>query len=194
MKLYGIHPVMERIRSNPRSIRALFIEAGHSQSGMLRAKAAKAGVPVSVVPQTKIQKIARSLNHQGIVADVNDFVYAALDGLIDAAVRDKTVVVFLDGMNDPQNLGGIVRSLACLGRFCVVLSTHDCVAITETVMRGASGGENYVPVARVANISQAIVTAKDRGLWVAGSSVCGGKSLAQTQFVFPVGIVFGSPK
>ena len=98
------------------------------------------------VPKSKIQKIGRNTNTQGIVVDVEDYEYVPYDELLEAALNKNQCPLFLDGLNDPQHLGAIIRSLACLGKFCIVLPTHDSVSVTEAVLRIASGGDNYVPI------------------------------------------------
>ena len=192
MKLYGKNPVIERIKSNPRSIRRILIEQGHQDHGYIAQKARKWGIPVSAVPASQLHKIARNLNTQGVVADVDDFAYVPYDDLLSEAIKKNAVLVFLDGVNDPQNLGAIIRSLGCLGHFAIVLPTKDSVSVTEAVLRVASGGENHVRVTQVSNLAQAIVKAKDAGFWIAGSVVEGGENFFATQLQFPLGLVLGS--
>ena len=78
--------------------------------------------------------------------DVEDFTFVPYDELLETALKKKRSLVFLDGLNDPQNLGAIIRSLACLGKFSIVLPTHDSVSVTETVLRVASGGDSVTRV------------------------------------------------
>ena len=169
MKLYGHNSVIERLRSNPQSVRHIYIEEGHMDSGYIHKKAHQHGIPVYVVPGTKILKIARNTNSQGIVTDVDDYAYVPYDELLEMVIEKRKTPVFLDALTDPQNLGAIIRSLACLGGFAVVLPTHDSVSVTETVLRVASGGDNHIPVAKVSNINQAIRRAKQEGLVIVGA-------------------------
>lgn len=192
MKVYGKNSVYERLRSQPETVKKIYIQDNFQDAAYLRQKAGKAGVPVFTVPRTKLAKLARNLNTQGIIADVSDFEYAMLHDLLHAEDKNKRTIVFLDQLNDPQNLGAIVRSLACLGSFAVILPTHDSVSVTETVLRVACGGDNYIPIVRVSNIANAIKSAKDAGYWIAGSVVESGESLLKTRFNFPLGLVVGS--
>lgn len=192
MKLYGKNPVIERMRSNPQSIRRILVEQGHEDHGFIAQKAKKWGIPVSAVPASQLLKIARNVNTQGIVADVDDFSYMLYAELLEMAVEKHLSIIFLDNIMDPQNLGAILRSLGCLGGFAVVLPTKDSVSVTEAVLRVASGGENYVRVSQVSNLAQAIVKAKDAGFWIAGSIVDEGESLFEAQLQFPLGLVLGS--
>ena len=192
MRLYGKNPVLERLKANPATILRIFIQEGHAESGYIKKKASKQGIAVCTVPPTKMLKLCRGVNSQGVLAEVGDFQYADYQDLLDLAEGKKISLVFLDGLMDPQNLGAIIRSLACLGGFAVVLPRKDSVEMTESVLRVASGGDNYVPVAKVANLVQAISEAKKRSLWIVGAVVEQGQDIAQTSFPFPLGLVVGS--
>jgi 23S rRNA (guanosine2251-2'-O)-methyltransferase len=192
MKLYGINPVVERLRANPQSIRKIHIQEGFSEAGYIYQKAKKWGIPVICLNRAKMIKIGRDWNTQGIIVEVDDFAYTPYDDLLDLAKAKRLTLVFLDGLNDPQNFGGILRSLGCFGSFAVVIPTHDSVSVTDSVLRVASGGENYVPIAKVSNISQAIIKAKDIDFTIAGTLAQGGQPLEETQFNFPLGLVVGS--
>ncbi len=192
MKLYGINPVLERMRSNPQSIRRVYIQEGHPETGYFRKKGQKWGIPVIVVPASKMAKIGRSLNTQGILVEIEDFSYVPYADLLEAAFKKKYTFLFLDGVTDPQNLGGIMRSAACLGNFAIVLPTHDSVGVTETVLRVALGGDNYVKVAQVPNLNNALLKAKEAGFWIAGTVTADGQDLKSVEFNFPLGLVIGS--
>jgi len=126
---------------------------------------------------SKMQKIGHHKNTQGILVDVNNFEYIPFDELLKTAVKKKRTLVFLDGLNDPQNLGAIIRSLSCLGRFSVILPSHGSVNVTEAVLRVASGGDNYLPIAKVSNLNQSISQAKDDGFTIIGTLSDGKKSI-----------------
>lgn len=192
MKLYGKNPVIERIKSNPQSIRRILIEQGHQDHGYVAQKARKWGIPVSAVPASQLLKIARNVNTQGIVADVEDFSYLPYAELLESAVAKKWTLIFLDGVTDPQNLGSILRGLGSLGDFALVLPTKDSVSVTEAVLRVASGGENHIRVSQVSNLAQAVVKARDAGFWIAGSVVEDGENFFTVKLQFPLGLVLGS--
>jgi len=98
----------------------------------------------------------------------------------------------LDNISDPQNLGAIIRSLACFGRFGVVFPKHDSCEVNETVLHVASGGENYVPISMVTNLSSALIEAKKSGYWISGAMVKGGEDVRQVKLPFPLCLVLGS--
>lgn len=192
MKLYGKNPVLERLKTNPKSIRMIYVQEGHPETGYLRKKAAKWGIPVASVPRSKMIKLGRSLNTQGILVEVEDFPYVPYDELLDMAVAKKYSLLFLDSLTDPQNLGGIMRSAACFGGFAIVLPTHDSAGVTETVLRVACGADNYIKTARVANLNHAIAEAKKAGFWIAGTVPEDGQDIQEVLLPFPLGLVIGS--
>ena len=192
MKLFGRNSIIERLRSNPTSIKKIYVQHGFKGTLFIHKKARQWGIPVFPVPQSKMMKIGRDKNTQGILADVDDITYVPCGELLETALKKKRCPVFLDGLNDPQNLGAIIRSLACLGRISVVLPTHDSVSVTETVLRVASGGENHIPFAKVSNLGNAIKKAKEEGFQIAGAVVRGGKCLSEVKLPYPLGLVIGS--
>jgi 23S rRNA (guanosine2251-2'-O)-methyltransferase len=192
MRLYGRNPVLERIKSNPRSIKRIFVEHGNPETTYVNQKAKQFGIPVTMVPGSKMMKLARNVNSQGLLAEIEGFSYLTFPDMLSVVKDQKGTLVFLDELNDPQNLGAIMRSLGCLGDFYIVLPTHHSVEVTETVLRIACGGDNYVRVAKVANIAAAITKAKEEGFWIAGSVVENGQDLTQITFQFPLALVIGS--
>lgn len=192
MKLYGKNPVIERLKANPKSIHRVMIDEMHADLSYIRKKCTQWGISVSTMPHSKIQRQAQNLNTQGILADIDDFAYTPLEDLLQYAVDKKRTPVFLDNLNDPQNLGGIIRTCGSLGEFDIVLPTTESVGVTETVLRVACGGENYLTVARVANLGQAIEKAKKAGFWMVGAVAQEAPSLTELKFQYPLGLVMGS--
>jgi len=192
MRLYGKNPVIERLKANPKSIRKILVEEGHPDAGYVRKKAAQWNIGFCQIPPTKMLKLTRDIHSQGILADVEDFHYVPYEDLLDEAAEKNMSLLFLDGLKDPQNLGAIMRSLACLGRFAIVLPRKDSVDVTDTVCRVASGADNHVPVAKTPNLVAAISAAKKKGFWIAGAVVGAGESVLDVQLQFPLGLVVGS--
>ena len=192
MKLYGKNPVLERLKSNPKSIQKIYLQQGHVEGGYIRQKAKKWGITIHDMPASKLLKLVRNLNAQGIVAEIEDFQFAAYDDVLATALQKGATLIFLDGLNDPQNLGVIIRSLSCMGGFALVLPAHHSVDVTSTVLRIACGGENHMPIAKVTNMALALRQAKEQGFWLAGSVVEGGKEIFETEWPFPLALVIGS--
>ena len=192
MKIYGKNPVLERLKADPKSVKRIFVVAGHPEHSYIATKARKHGIPVLVVHPGQMLKLGKSQNTQGLLMDVEDFAYVDFDDLLDQAIVEKLTLVFLDSLTDPQNLGAILRSTGSLGGFAVVLPTHESVEVTDTVMRVACGGENHVRVSKVSNLGHAINKAKEKGFWIAGSVVKDGESIYEAKLPFPLGLVIGS--
>lgn len=192
MKLYGKNPVIERLRSNPTSIKKIYIQHGFKGTLFIHKKARQWGILILPTMESKMMKIARGKNTQGILADVEEVAYLPYDELLEGALKKNRCLVFLDGLTDPQNLGAIIRSLACLGKFSIVLPTHDSVGVTEAVLKVASGGENYIPFSKVPNLAKAIRKAKEENFQIAGAVVQGGQPLNEVALPHPLGLVVGS--
>ena len=192
MRIFGKNPVLERLRSQPATIRKISIEPGFPEAAYIHKKAKQHNIPVIVLPRTKMQKIMRHANAQGVFIDIGEFEYMDYQDMLEQARSKKRTLIFLDGLTDPQNLGAILRSLGSLGHFSVCLPRKESVGVTEAVLRVASGGDNYVPVARVNNLNKAIRQAKKEGFTIAGSVVEGGVPVDETPFPFPLGLVIGS--
>ena len=192
MKLYGRNPVLERLKANPKSIRKIYLTENQGDESFIRRKASAFKIPVVSVPHSQMVKIGRSLNTQGVLAEVEDFNYAEFDKLLETALAQNHTILFLDNLNDPQNLGVIIRSAASLGGFAIVLPARESVEVTEAVLRVASGTDSYMTIAQVNNLSQAIIKAKEKGYWVAGAVVEGGKNIYETSLPFPLSLVLGS--
>ena len=192
MRLYGKIPVLERLKSNPRSIKKIYIQDGNSELSYIRKKAHQWKIPCFCIAASQMAKMSRNINSQGILIEIEDFAYTPFDELLDLVLEKKVSFVFLDELNDPQNFGGIIRSLSCLGDFAVVIPTHESVEVTEAVLRVAAGGDNYVKVAKVNNLNQAILSAKRAGFCIAGAVVEGGQNLWEAQFSYPLALVIGS--
>ncbi len=192
MKLYGKIPVLERLRTNPKSIKHIYLEEGHRDAFYVHRKCKKWGISLVTIPRSKMLKIARSLNTQGILVEIEDFAYTPFDDLLEEVLKKRQSLLLLDEITDPQNFGGIIRTAACLGDFAIVIPTHGSVSVTDTVLRIAAGAENYIKVAQISNINHAIMKAREAGFTIAGSVVQDGQNLAEASLSFPLAMVIGS--
>lgn len=192
MRLFGKNPARERLRSSPETIKRIYIQQGIADAGYFYKKAKQHNIPVMAIPKTRMEKFGRHTNAQGVMADVDDFQYADYAETLEDALKKKKALIFLDQVEDPQNLGALIRSAGCLGNFVIILPTHKAAHVTEAVLRVASGGENHVPIAQVANLRKAIRQAKDAGFKIAGTVISGGEPLETVKLPYPLGVVMGS--
>lgn len=191
MKLYGRNCVIERLKKDAKSVKRIFAEAGADISGAGHI-CRQRGIPVEYLSKNIFQKKAQGIPSQGIIAETDDFKYAQLEDILELPKEKLPVLLFLDSLNDPQNLGSILRTSACFGGFAVILPRHESVEVTEAVLRVAQGGENYTPVCKVANLSVAVEKARKAGYWIIGAATEGGEDLTAARLNFPLGVVIGS--
>jgi len=190
MKLYGKNPVLERIKAAPETIKKLYLQKRTDLSAIVRA-AKEAGVHFESVTKAQLEDFSGGGHTQGVVAEIKEFEYSPFSLVLKECKNNVSVPVFLDGIQDPQNLGAIIRNLACLGGFSIVLAEHESASVNETVLRVASGGENYVKIAKVSNIATTLTRIKKEDVKIVGAETCGGKAISEVEFVNPLAIVIG---
>jgi 23S rRNA (guanosine2251-2'-O)-methyltransferase len=190
MLLYGKNSIAERLKANPKTIRKIFLLKDFDDSAILHL-IKKAGITVKELKKSQPAGIRDDVNNQGVIAEVDEFSYSSFDDLLDSQ-KENGSLIFLDRLCDPQNLGSIMRTAACLGDFGIVISKHKACPVTDTVLRVACGAENYVKMAVVSNFPTAMLEAKRSGFWIAGAVAEGGQDLRKVSFAFPLCIVLGS--
>lgn len=191
MLLYGKKSVLERLRINPDSVLKVFMQ-DKTRMPRIEKLIRRYNIPLDRVPGRKIENMKRAKNVQGVIARVDKFQYTSYEKLLSFPGRERPNLVFLDRVNDPQNLGVIIRSLACFGGFAVVIPESGACMVTEAVLHVACGGENYVRVARVRDLEDAIVAARKQGYGIMGAIVNAGESVSSVSMAFPLGLVLGS--
>ncbi len=191
MYLYGKNSVLERLRAAPGSIRKIYVQDNFNAPHIMKL-IKSAGIPVTSVSEKELLRIKRADRLQGIVAEVRKFQYTAFEELINSSAKKRMSLVFLDGLNDPHNLGSIIRIAACFGNLAVVIPQHGSCNVNETVLHVASGGENYTPVSMVTNLSTALIKAGKAGYWAAGAVVEGGEDINRVSLPFPLCLVLGA--
>jgi 23S rRNA (guanosine2251-2'-O)-methyltransferase len=191
MYLYGKNSVYERLKYDPKSIRRVLMQKNFN-SPHITSIIKSFNIPVNHVTEKELNRIKRADRLQGIVAETGRFIYTPFEKLIKPSESEKRSLIFLDGINDPHNLGSIIRITACFGGFAVVIPEHSACEVNETVIHVASGGENFTPVSRVTNLSNALREAKKEGYWAAGAVVEGGDDINRTSLPFPLCLVLGS--
>ncbi len=191
MFLYGRNSVCERLKANPESIIKLYLQDNFDFPEIEKNIKSK-NIPAVRVSGKEISRVKRVDGLQGILAQVRPFDYASFSTLLHKKTEECRTLIFLDNIQDPHNLGSIIRSLACIGGFAVVLHKHNSCDVNETVLHVACGGENFAPISMVANLSSALVEAKKAGYWIAGAVVKGGEDISKANLPFPLCLVIGS--
>lgn len=195
MVLYGKNSILERLKVNPKSIKKILIEDNFNVPE-IEMLIETSNICVERLSTTKLIKIKNSENLQGIIAKVDDFKYTPFNDLLygGQGVQNESLnLLFLDRICDPQNLGAIIRIAACFGGFAIIIPKFEACGVNETVLHVASGGENYVLISKVSNLSNAIISAKKKGYWIIGTEVSNNaKNINEILLPFPAGIVLGS--
>ncbi len=191
MYLYGKNSVLERLKVNPGSIRGIFIQENFKNNEIVKmVKSEK--ILIKTVSERDLLRIKRADRLQGIVAEIDNFRYTFFDDILKQGIEQAMTLIFLDGLNDPHNLGSIMRTAACFGGFALIIPEHGSCDVNDTVMHVASGGENFVPVAMVTNLSAALLKAKKAGYWIVGTVINEGENINNTSLPFPMSLVLGT--
>lgn len=167
--IIGRNPVMEALKSG-RTIEKLVVMKGSEKNlSNLVAMAKDRGVPVYYNDKQRMERLAEGGTHQGVAAYVSSYEYCEVEDIIQRA-KDRgedPFIVVLDGIEDPHNLGAIMRSADGAGAHGIIIPKRRAVGVTGVVAKASAGAIEYVPVARVANISQTLEKLKKDGFWVA---------------------------
>jgi 23S rRNA (guanosine2251-2'-O)-methyltransferase len=191
----GRNPVLEALRSDrpiTRIILAKNIER-HSSIGEIIHLARTKGIPVEYVERQFIDRQSETRVNQGVLALTAAKEYANLDDIlsIPAKKNEPAFFVILDGVEDPQNLGAILRTAEATGAHGVIVRERRAVGLTATVEKASAGALEYVPVTRVANISQTIETLKQNNIWIVGIDQSGKENYTRIDYKPPTAIVIG---
>lgn len=192
--IIGKNPVMEALRSE-RDINKILI-AESSQRGQMQQLiqlAKEANVIVQFVPKKKIDQISDE-NHQGVLAYVAAYQYAEMDDLFAAAEKKNETPFFLllDEIEDPHNLGSIMRTADAVGAHGIIIPKRRAVGLTATVAKASTGAIEHIPVVRVTNMARTIDELKEKGIWIAGTDASGKQDYRQFDGTLPLGLVIGS--
>lgn len=188
--IYGKNPVIEAINAK-KAIRVFLVSNFSDQKILTLVKNNK--VPVSYVATNEMDKMSNNGVHQGIAAELKPYQTVSLEEIIyKAKKKDKKIIVMLDGIEDPHNLGAILRSADVFEASGIILPKHNSVSLNATVAKTSAGAINYVPVAIVNNLNQAIVTLKQEGYWIVSTDGSATISYSSIKYDFPVVVVIGS--
>jgi len=194
--LYGVNPVRELLRAGGEGLSELWLAEGGTRARAfeeLDRLARRAGAKVRTAPRQKLDRLAGTASHQGVVAVVGDYRYREVEDLLADAARkgEPPLLVLLDGVEDPHNLGAIVRSAHALGAHGVVIPRDRAVGVTPAAAKASAGAVEHCPVARVTNLSQAILGLKEAGVWSVATAADADRSLDDLDLTGPIALVVG---
>ena len=188
--IYGKNPVVEAINAK-KALRVFLISNFNDQKILALIKNNK--LSISNVSPNEMDKMASGGVHQGIAAELKPYQTVSLEEIIfKAKKKEKKIIVMLDGIEDPHNLGAILRSADVFEASGIVLPKHNSVSLNATVAKTSAGAINYVPVAVVNNLNQAIKELKEEGYWVVATDGSAQISYSSLKYDFPVVVIIGS--
>lgn len=196
--LFGLQPVLEALRAGRRPIERLTIAEGAHESRVqeILELARAARVIVRRAPRAELHRLAAGANHQGVVASIAAARYAPTEELLDAlaarvGTADPPLALALDGVEDPRNLGAIIRTAECAGAHAVFVPERRAAGLTETAAKAAAGALEYVPVARAANFARLLEELKGRGVWTIGTAADAEVAYTDWDWTQPCALVLG---
>lgn len=191
--IYGKNPVLEAINAG-KTINKIYVQSKNKELYEIIKLAKQNRIVVVESDKQKLDKMVDFKNSQGIVASVTDYNYFEIDDILEYASKrnEAPFVVILDKIEDPHNLGAIIRSAECMGVHGIIIQKRNACQITDTVEKVAAGACAHVRVARVTNITESIKYLKENGLWIYGLDMNGATSIYETKFDGAIGIVVGN--
>ena len=188
--IYGKNPVIEAINAR-KALKVFLVHNFNDQKVINLIKDNK--LPVVNISPNEMEKMCDGGVHQGLAAELKPYQTVSLEEIIiKANKKNKKIIVMLDNINDPHNLGAILRSADVFEAAGIVLPKHNSVSLNATVAKTSAGAINYVPVAVVNNLNQAIKTLKEEGYWVVSTDGSATIDYSSIKYDFPVVVVIGS--
>lgn len=193
--IYGKNPILEALRSG-RELNKIWVAEGSKPQAVqsIYDEAKQRGIIVSQVPRAKLDQIAETKNHQGVVAFIAAYEYAEYEDIVERAGKNgrPPFLLLLDGIEDPHNLGSILRTADACGVDGVIIPKRRATGLTQVVAKSSAGAIEYVPVCRVTNLAATIDDLKEKGYWVFGTDASAKLDYRRGDFASPVVLVIGS--
>jgi 23S rRNA (guanosine2251-2'-O)-methyltransferase len=189
-KINRLNPLLEVLKSSPDRVNKIFIqkERGPHRIGEIIREARARGIPFLFIPKQKLDQLAP--HHQGVLAEISAKKFSSLEEIL--AVAGRPFLVLLDEVEDPQNLGAIIRSAAGAGVDGVILPERRSAGLTDVVATVSAGALEHVKVARVPNLARAMEDLRERGVWLVRADGAAPGPWYEFDFTLPVAIVLGS--
>jgi len=193
--IWGRNPVNEALRGRRKVLR-VYVGSGVSESRILAdisEGARRQGVPVQTVQRQELDRLAGSREHQGVVAEVSDYPYSDVDGILKLARQrgEAPFLLILDSVQDPQNFGSLLRTAEAVGVDGVIIPKRRAVGVTPAVVKASAGAVEHLEVAQVSNLVQTIESLKREGVWVVGVETSGQQLYDEADLSGPIAIVVG---
>jgi 23S rRNA (guanosine2251-2'-O)-methyltransferase len=188
----GVNPVKEALLAEKIDADELVLSRSDPRGQELEELAGKRRIPVTRSVRERITRLTGHEHHQGVALKIAEFPYVDIETLLERPLADREPLLLLDGIQDPQNLGAILRSACFLGAKGVIIPKDRSASVTAAVIKIAAGATGYVPVARVTNVARTLKQIKSAGYWVAGLEVKGSKISYEADFTVTLCLVIGN--
>lgn len=193
--IYGLNPIREALLADRPTLYKIFLAAKKDNPALreIRELARQKNVPCKIYPQEILTKLARTAHHQGAIAYQGEYAYFCLKDLwprISGA--EPSVLLLLDGMEDPQNFGSLLRTAEAFGVKGVIIPKDRAVGVTPAVLKASAGAAMHIPVIRITNLAHTLEELKKREFWIVGADPEGKVSLYEMEFPAKVALVIGS--
>ena len=191
--VFGVNPVLEALRAHPDQVERILLAEGAKPHALaeIQSRARTARVRVETLPRARLDSAAEGGVHQGVVAEVAEFRYVELEDLLEPR-EAPPLIVLLDGIQDPHNLGALIRSAHAFGANGVVIPQDRAAGVTGVAVKASAGATEHCPVARVVNLSRAVEQLKEANIWTAAAVVDGDTLPWQLDLKGPSALVIGA--
>ena len=194
--LFGINPILERLKATPNDISEILIAKGSSALALqaIEVQARRIKLPVKYVAPELLDQLSDGQRHQGIVAKVEAYHYSSFADLLKAvpSLSELMWILILDGLTDPRNFGALLRTVEAVGIQHVVIPKDRAVAVTPTVVKASVGAVHYLKIYRETNLRRVILKLKELGFWIVGLDPKGTETIYDRVYPKRLGIVLGS--
>jgi len=192
--LYGIHPIQEALVTRGHTVREIWISRSGSSTKVnkILTQARGLGIKVRTFDRQRLEAKAGTVRHQGIIAFLSPYGYVEIETIVEASLaRGPALIVVLDGIEDPQNLGSLIRTAYICGVHGVVVPKDRAAPLTAVVAKASAGALEHCQVARVTNLRRTLALLKEKGIWVVGLTLEGGRPIYQLDLCQPTALVIG---
>ena len=192
--IIGRKPVLEALNSNE-EVEQVYILFGQ-QGGIInaiRVAAKRRGIKCNQIPLERFKTYSPDKNSQGVIALKQDFRFSTLDEILAESKKNSLpLILILDEIQDPHNVGAILRSAECSGVNGIILTKHNSATITSTVTKTSAGATEHLKICQVNNLSQIIDELKEKGFWIVGSSLENAKNYTEVDYKIPIALIVGN--
>ncbi len=188
----GVNPVREALNSPGMSMEEILLARSDALAREISEMGAKRSIPVHFQGKDHLTRTVGHAHHQGVAARMEKFPYGSLEGFLHSPSQEREPLVILDSIQDPQNLGALIRSACFLGAKGIVIPTDRSAGVTAAAMKVAAGGASYLPVLQVVNLARALEQLKEAGLWVMGMTLAPSQMIYQVDLTVPLALVVGN--